>query len=268
MSTTKTSTTRPSHEAIRVAPLHQPKSRKPISVAVSGSVTAAAASSRQLEYNGGPLLRNAEVVVIYWGAQFKDGELQSLTDKLDVFFDSILTSPMMDQLHEYSTKKYSIGPGKRVASVMITAGAPKGHISDSAIQKQLRRWISGNTIVPKPNENTIYFLYLEHGVSVSMGGSRSCSSFCGYHDAIDNSIFYAVMPYPSCSGCRGDLDPFEALCATSSHELCEAITDPIPGTGWYNEEFGEVGDICAWQFKSVRGYVVQKEWSNKLRRCV
>lgn len=44
-----------------------------------------------------------------------------------------------------------------------------------------------------------------------------------------------ILPYPGCSGCAGGLTPFDALTSTSSHELCElceAITDPIPGQGW------------------------------------
>lgn len=30
----------------------------------------------------------------------------------------------------------------------------------------------------------------------------------------------------------------------ASHELCEAITDPIPGRGWYDDVNGEIGNIC------------------------
>ena len=58
------------------------------------------------------------------------------------------------------------------------------------------------------------------------------------------------------------------LTATSSHELCEAITDPIPGAGWYNDTNGEIGDICAWSFKQVAGYMVQLEWSDQQQKCV
>ena len=28
---------------------------------------------------------------------------------------------------------------------------------------------------------------------------------------------------------------------TSSHELCEAITDPVPGERWYDQTHGEIG---------------------------
>jgi hypothetical protein len=43
----------------------------------------------------------------------------------------------------------------------------------------------------------------------------------------------------------------DALTSTSSHELCEAITDPIPGQGWYDDANGEIGDICAWKSKNL-----------------
>jgi hypothetical protein len=123
-------------------------------------------------------------------------------------------------------------------------------------------------VLPQPNANTLYFVYLPSGVTVTQGGSSSCQAFCGYHDAINSQIFYAVMPYPDCSGCMTNLATFDALTATSSHELCEAITDPVPGSGWYDQNNGEIGDICAWQTKQVGNYTVQKEWSNSSNACV
>jgi hypothetical protein len=81
------------------------------------------------------------------------------------------------------------------------------------------------------------------------------------------SIYYAVMPYPLCAGCLGGQAAFDALTGTISHELSEAITDPIPGNGWYDDKNGEIGDICAWTFKKVGSYTVQLEWSNAKGRC-
>ena len=69
-------------------------------------------------------------------------------------------------------------------------------------------------------------------------------------------------------GCLGGLTDLDALTQTSSHELCEAITDAVPGTGWYDDHNGEIGDICAWKAKKVGGYTVQLEWSNKANNCV
>src|SRR2546421_113376 len=89
-----------------------------------------------------------------------------------------------------------------------------------------------------------------------------------YHDHIQGKIFYAVMPYANCAGCLGGLiSVFDALTSTSSHELCEAITDPIPSQGWYDDNLGEIGDICAWKTKQIGKYTVQLEWSNKANIC-
>jgi len=76
------------------------------------------------------------------------------------------------------------------------------------------------------------------------------------------------MPYPDCAGCTGALAVTDALTSTSSHELCEAITDPVPGQGWYDDQNGEIGDICAWKTKKLGAYTVQLEWSNKAGQCV
>src|SRR5262249_51805592 len=160
----------------------------------------------------------------------------------------------------------SIGYGKITGGKTISANAPVGSITDSAIQKQLKAWIAAGT-VPKPNKNTLYFIYLDPGIISIMGGAKSCQNYCGYHNHV-GKVYYAVMPYPTCNGCLGGMNAFDALTGTSSHELCEAITDPVPGSGWYDNVNGEIGDICAWNFKKVAGYTVQLEWSNKKNKCV
>lgn len=75
------------------------------------------------------------------------------------------------------------------------------------------------------------------------------------------------MPFPGCKGCTGKLSTLDALTSTSSHELCAAITDPIPGSGWYDDVNGEIGDICAWKTKKTGPHMVQLEWSNKANKC-
>jgi len=56
--------------------------------------------------------------------------------------------------------------------------------------------------------------------------------------------------------------------------LCESITDPVPGNGWYwfkdQKHQGEIGDICEAApnaAEQMGNFVVQKEWSNHLNRC-
>ncbi len=107
--------------------------------------------------------------------------------------------------------------------------------------------------LPKPDASTLFVMFLPDGVTVQLGQDASCQTFCGYHSNFalsdGTSVFYAILPYPSCSGCTAGLQPFDAVTAITSHEISEAITDAIPGSGWYDDANGEIGNICDWQFR-------------------
>jgi len=241
--------------AIRIVPLYVPEEAKTF------------ATPPQLVFNNGPLLSAVQVFTVFWGTAWQQSPLSDTIESLNSFFDYILTSPLMDQLAEYSTSGQNIGHGSRIGTTTITSPNPGSSVADSDIQQMLNNAIASGTL-PQPTPNTLYFVYLPTGVVVSQGGASSCQSFCGYHDTINGKIFYAVMPHPDCKGCTSNLAVFDSLTSTSSHELCEAVTDPIPGQGWYDQDNGEIGDICAWQTKQVGNYTVQKEWSNSANSCI
>jgi hypothetical protein len=246
-------------DSIRIVPLYVPEDLTQLTVG---------ATPPKLTYRGGPLLTSVRIFTVFWGTAWQTSPQSDLLSKVNQFFDFILTSPLIDQLSEYSVTGHSIGHGQRIGTATITSPKLRHSVTDHAIQHMLQQEISTNSAFPKPTSNTLYFVYLPPGVSVSQGGSRSCQAFCGYHENISGQIFYATMPYPGCTGCAGGLATFEALTSTSSHELCEAITDAVPGQGWYDDQNGEIGDICAWKTKQVGGYTVQLEWSNKANSCV
>jgi len=246
-----------SHDAVRIVPLHKPEAQ-----------AVAPASTPKLVYRSGPLITTAEIFTIFWGAGWQQNPSAGMLAEMNQFFDFILTSSLMDQLAEYSVAEQSIAHGKRSGSITLTSPAPSTSVTDQAIQQFLQQEISSNSAFPHPSANTLYFVFLPSGTTVVQGGSSSCQQFCGYHDAIDGRIFYAVMPFPDCSGCLGSLAPLDALTSTTSHELCEAITDPIPGQGWYDDANGEIGDICAWKTKKIGKYAVQLEWSNRAGKCL
>jgi hypothetical protein len=241
-------------DAIRIVPLQHPQAAAP-------------SSAPQLTYRNGPLLTAVEVFTVFWGAAWNSAPLNATMQSMNEFFDFVLTSALMDQLGEYSVPSAQIGHGTRTGTTVMTA-ALKSSINDAAIQQELETQIGAGSGFPTAGANTLYFLFMPPGVRVVQGGASSCQAFCGYHNDINGQIFYAVMPYPGCSGCTGGLQPLDALTSTSSHELCEAITDPIPGQGWYDDANGEIGDICAWKTKQLGNYTVQLEWSNKANNCI
>ena len=249
------------NDPIRIVPLHLPSE---LYRPAEGIVAPPAA---QLTYRGGPLLQTVKVFTLFWGQTWQTSPNSDLGKQINQFFKFVLSSALLDQLAEYSVPGKTIGHGSLIGTATITQPALSHSITDAAIQQRLQQEIKSNSSIPKPDANTLYFIYLPPGTAVVQGGSRSCQAFCGYHDTFGSGIYYAVMPFPNCAGCLGGLSSLDALTSTSSHELCEAITDPIPGQGWYDDTHGEIGDICAWKTRKLGNYTVQLEWSNKNNSC-
>jgi hypothetical protein len=242
---------------IRVVPLHRPEA----------PARAAAAAAPSLTYRNGPLLTAVQVFTVFWGSAWQQAPNTGLLQQMNQFFDYILTSQLMDQLAEYSVPGQAIGHGSRIGTTVLTSPALGASVQDSDIQQLLQQQIDAGTL-PATNPNTLYFVFLPQGVQVVQANSASCQAFCGYHDSFGNNVYYAVMPYPGCQGCIGGLALSDALTSTTSHELCEAITDPIPGQGWYDDNNGEIGDICAWKTRTLGSYTIQLEWSNQAGSCI
>jgi len=220
-----------------------------------------------LTYRGGSLLASVQVFTFFWGDGWQAEPQAGLMQQIMQFFDYVVKSPLIDQLGEYGAAGNKIGYGADLGATPVAAALGPS-IDDSAIQAFIQQEIATNQAVPQPTPNSLYFVFTPPGIAISLDGSSSCTTFCGYHNDIEGQIFYAVMPYPDCAGCTGSLSVLDAITSTTSHELCEAITDPIPGQGWYDDNNGEIGDICAWQTKQLGDYVVQLEWSNRAGSCI
>jgi hypothetical protein len=252
----------PERDAVRIVPLAVPGDLlRPLAMV-------APTAPARMTYRGGPLLTSVEVFAVYWGAVWASQPLADTASRVDSFFDTVLTGELMDQLSEYGVPGQQIGRGRRVGRAVVTAPDPGPVVTDAALQQMLRDQLGTNSSFPTVDRNSLLFVYLPPGSAVVQGGSRSCQAFCGYHDVMDSDLFYAVVPYPGCQGCTGTLSVFDALTSVSSHELCEAVTDAVPGRGWYDDASGEIGDICAWQTRVVGGYTVQREWSNRSSSCL
>ena len=240
---------------IRIVPLH-------------GDALAAPVSAPQLTYRGGPLLPAAQVFIFFWGTAWQ-GAQAALVQQINQFFDFVLTSPLLDQLGEYSVA----GDGNR-PRLADRLGHPEHRSAErrspTADVQQLhpagdRQRLRG---APAHSRTRSTSCICRPGSRSQWTARRPARASAATTTTSTASIFYAVMPYPDCAGCTGALTVTDALTSTSSHELCEAITDPVPGQGWYDDQNGEIGDICAWKTKKLGAYTVQLEWSNKAGQCI
>jgi hypothetical protein len=85
-------------------------------------------------------------------------------------------------------------------------------------------------------------------------GTTSVQGFCGYHRAFGsgaNQTVYANLPYEA--GCDGGQAPngnavADGVVSTLSHELTEAITDPLTQVAWNDNAGNEIADMCGFTY--------------------
>ena len=291
----------------RIYPLRQPDrfriTASKGNVDRTSSAATALTSGADLQYYGGPVISNVQVVVVYWGNNVSP----VATTAIPGFFSAVTNSIWTDTLSEYSTTGVGpvgggtpgdqpIGRGSLSGVYAITPSAANSGttVDDTQIQAELLAQIdAGHLPAPATDSNglitTLYMTYFPPGVTVTLQGSSSCVQFCAYHGTFNlNSLDvpYGVLPDlgsgTACStGCAAGTE-FEDLTTVSSHELAESITDPAvglatsngPPLAWYDTVNGEIGDICnasgAPQNQAVlpSGYTVQKIWSDLQQACV
>jgi len=260
-------------------------------------------TSAHLNYYGGPVVSNVQVVVVYWGANVNSEIIANIPG----FYQGVTDSVYFDLLSEYSTDvtpvgggsgtNQSIGRGSFVQATMITPTIgdcpPTCNLSDSEIQTELIGQINAGHL-PGPqydsagNDLTEYAIYFPSGANITdPGGDQSCVRFCAYHNTgtfNSKDLAYGIFPdlfTGACtSGCGTAPNAFDNLTSVSSHELAETVTDVavglapslVPPLAWYDPQNGEIGDICNQEQVSVStpqgSYMVQKLWSNAEAVCL
>jgi len=71
---------------IRIVPLHRPE-----------AAAAVAQAAPQLTYRNGPLLTAVQVFTIFWGSAWQQPPQSDFVQRVNQFFDFILTSALLDQ---------------------------------------------------------------------------------------------------------------------------------------------------------------------------
>ena len=255
-----------------------------------------------LTYYGGPVVSNASVVKVLWGAgTAQEPYLPQVdgtsTPGIDNFFAHVGNSAYFSWLKEYNTTGnggtgQTIGYGNLASSATITPPSSATTVDDTTIQATLAADIGNGTLPPPTkdatgNINTIYALYFPYGITITMNGSASGQVFCAYHGTMSLSygdVPYMILPDPTYGGMGTGCGPgtaFQNLQQYTSHELIETVTDPAVGLantnsyplGWYDNTNGEIGDICNGQQATVVGtdglfWTVQKEFSNTAIDCI
>jgi hypothetical protein len=271
-----------------------------VSIAIIALFWSSRATAAGPPYNGGRVLSNVQVVVVFW----TNAVNATVRANIGPFFSRVTNSQYMDWLSEYDTTSspggtsgtnQAIGRGSLVGTYTITPTAANSgtitasgvSLQDAQISAELAAQISLGTAnggLPGPNANTLYMVYFPPNYFIfNSPAGNSCNTgtnLCGYHNNSNSSgqdIVYASIfdftPGNRCTCAQGS--QYVDTTTVSSHELMEATTDPDLFTGWSTgggTEIGEQGCVVAPGNADERtlptGDVVQAVWSNRYQACV
>ncbi|MGZ3652064.1 MAG: hypothetical protein ACXVB9_10455 [Bdellovibrionota bacterium] len=255
------------HRPFTLSPVHSP-------AAVEGPVN----------YYGGPVIAHVKVHAIYWGSGVDAGT----QNQLKAFYTGLVSSSYIDQLAEFSTKVRSIdgregtqqeiGRGSFGESITITPVNRSASLTQADIEHELEAQIESGAI-PKPDADSLYMIHFPDGISVSISFGRSCESWLADHEVYRSakfgSVYYALFPCDSY-----DSSSFSTLTYAASHELEEAISDPMSPlqnepnvfpAGWLRADGQEIGDLCTSARSTLHAggvdYSVNPAWLNSKGGC-
>jgi len=236
-----------------------------------------------LSYGGGPVQVTPTVFIIFWGYT-KYGDSHGVKPLLESYIGNMGGSGHNNIYTQYYEKSggstiFITNPSNQYGGAWEddTDSVPK-HPTDSQIAAEALRGVTHFGY----NANASYVVATPHGRSTN--GFKT--QWCAYHSATSSGgklVSYTNLPYMPDAGANcgssiisppsDETGADEGVTIVEGHEQGESVTDPNPPTGWYNNQYGEIGDICAWQniandpFGSF-SYTMQPMFSNATQSCV
>lgn len=231
-------------------------------------------SGYTMTYRGGKVLDAPVLQPIYLGKYWTTPAGKADRGALDGFAGEVVKGR-----HQAVLAQYGVGAGTSQASVVAAGDKAVPRISRDAIAALVLDQIRTGAV--KDGPQTVHTVFLPPNAVLETGdGTTSLDGLGGFHgsviDANGKPVYFAAIAYSKGkNGIDFDGKARDNITITASHEWDEACTDPDVENGqlgWYNDRYGEVGDLAvnsglvplAQAFvKDEAGYAVQVEWSNQ-----
>ncbi len=262
--------------------------------------TATPAGAANFTYRGGALMPAYRTFEVVWAHSATAPE-PTISDGLGEFLGDVAAASgtasnqnLFSMLPEYSlsgqvTAYDSTYLGK--AQIEPSGGA---QIEPPAIATTIADRIQAGAL-PAPVASasgapeTLYVIVLSPNMSVCIepgscaGPSVGSPTFCSFHDSSKYNgtpYTYAVLPDLSgnmAGGCGESVNQLDNETSSLSHQITEAVTDPLieeEKLGWYDNSNGEIADICVTTNDEAKNtinghtWTVQKVWSIVANSCV
>jgi len=245
-----------------------------------------------LSYYGGPVMASANVYNVY--IDTTPAQVDNPTTFEKHYFGSKMVHVTDQYVGTTASGRYVAAGGVEVSYPVYTA------LGDNDVANILHA--VGSYYAPTGSSTNIYNLFLAPGMNYCGSGSLfpagGCNAsitspspaFCAFHSELQfgdiGEMLYTMEPFADVNYCAVNAyfpnaylpqgQQADSQYSLLSHELTETITDPIPGTGWVDNNApavtGEIGDLCAYvssQNVALGGtdYFIQAEYSNKIHGC-
>jgi hypothetical protein len=233
------------------------------------------AAAADLHSNGGFIQEKPQVFLVFWGKQWS-GDKNGVQSYLTRFFQGLGASgdnwsKVTSQYTGHGLHPTFSGSVLKGTWVDTSANAP-GRASAGQIASEAKKGQAHFGVGTSHNVNII--VVSPHGTHPD-GFNQPGAGFCAWHDAT-GGLPFTNMPYvlDAGTGCGqnsvgGKLDGFSIV---AGHEYLEAVSDPIPPSGWVDNAGEENADKCAWMnlhkiSLTTGSFAVQPTWSNKVHGC-
>jgi hypothetical protein len=248
-----------------------------------------------LTYHGGPVMLTHTLYAIFWKPpKLQNGAATSMSARYQPLMTSLLTEYPGHSLAAINTQYYqTVGTtttyiknqGSFGGSYVDTAAYPPGGcpvasrncLTDTQIRNEIKKvmgikgWTGGL--------NKMFLLFTSSGEAScfdAAGTQCSTNAFCAYHshflNAASQHVIYTNEPYGNPINCQAPGAPSpngdavaDAAATAASHEISEAITDPLLNA-WYDSSGFENGDECAYTYGRL-GWgsgKANEKWDGKL----
>jgi hypothetical protein len=235
-----------------------------------------------LQYFGGPVERTPGVYIIFWGFNVSGSDPSGEQAYMTALFNGIGGSPWMATDKQYyqlhgTTKQHIKNPLVQLKGTWVDPSS----VPSSPTDAQIRAEAAAGEAHFGYNKNGNYIVATPHNHNSSGFGTQ----YCAYHSPTTSGggeISYTNEPYMTDAGTNcgansvnpGSAGKLDGVSIVVGHEEAESQTDPEVNlnTAWANNNFGEIGDICAWQglgniVLSTGTFAMQPLWSNKTSTC-
>ena len=201
------------------------------------------------------------VWLVFWGSEWTKARPPVDPNALIAAVKTIVQSDYIAFLKEYNVESLSWG------GVYFDGSDPPATFYRSTIQGEVVKLIANGTL-PVPNtgnfHDTFYCVMMPSTATYGPGGLGGEHSAASWKNPADNHTY---SPFVAWIG-NGTLD---AMTATFSHELAEALTDPqgnwIQVAPASSSSWNEICDVCA-SVAYLDGVAVSSYWSNAEQACV